>query len=94
MAQGRSAAAGGDLRAAIKAFRQATYLDPNLTIAFFQLGAALELAGARREARRAFAAAALALMRSKGGEDLSALEGYTGTDLARVIAFKLTAPDR
>jgi chemotaxis methyl-accepting protein methylase len=94
MAQGRSAAAGGDLRAAIRAFRQATYLDPNLTIAFFQLGAALELAGDRREARRAFGAAGLALMRSEGGEDLSALEGYTGRDLARAIAFKLTASDR
>jgi chemotaxis methyl-accepting protein methylase len=93
LAQGRSAAAGGDLRTAIKAFRQATYLDPNLTVAFFQLGAALELAGDRREARRAFAAAGLALMRSEGSEDLSALEGYTGRDLARAIAFKLTAPD-
>ena len=94
LARGRSAAAGGDLRAAITAFRQATYLDPNLTIAFFQLGAALELAGDRREARRAFAAAGLALMRSEGGEDLSALEGYTSRDLARAIAFKLTAPVR
>jgi len=91
LAQGRSAAAGGDLRATIKAFRQATYLDPNLTIAFFQLGAALELAGDQREARRAYAAAGLALMRSEGSEDLSALEGYTGRDLARAIAFKLTA---
>jgi chemotaxis protein methyltransferase CheR len=93
LAQGHSAAAGGDLRAAIRAFRQATYLDPNLTIAFFQLGAALELAGDRREARRAFAAAGLALMRSEGSEDLSALEGYTGRDLARAIAFKLTGSE-
>lgn len=91
LAQGRSAAAGGDLRAAIKAFRQAIYLDPNLTVAFFQLGAALELAGDQREARRAFAAAGLALVRSEGSEDLSVLEGYTGRDLARAIAFKLTA---
>jgi chemotaxis protein methyltransferase CheR len=94
MAQGRSAAAGGDLRAAIRAFRQATYLDPSVTIAFFQLGAALELAGDRREARRAFAAAGLALMRSEGSEDLTALEGYTSRDLARAIAFKLTARER
>ena len=88
---GRTAAAGGDLRAAIRAFRQATYLDPNLTIAFFQLGAALELAGDKREARRSFAAAGLSLVRSEGSEDLSALEGYTSRDLARAIAFKLTA---
>lgn len=94
LASGRSAAAGGDLRAAIRAFRQATYLDPNLTIAFFELGAAFELAGDRREARRAFAAAGLALMRSEGGEDLAALEGYTSRDLARAIAFKLTTAGR
>jgi chemotaxis methyl-accepting protein methylase len=90
MAQGGAATAGGDLRAAIHAFRQATYLDPDLTIAYFQLGAALELAGDRREARRAFAAAGLSLMRSEAGADSLALEGYTGRDFARAIAIKLT----
>jgi chemotaxis protein methyltransferase CheR len=90
LADGDHAAASGDLRAAIRAFRQATYLDPNMAIAYFQLGAALELAGDQREARRAFGAAGLAMMRGDGSEDLSGLGGYTRRDLARAIASKLT----
>src|SRR5712692_6232981 len=91
LTEGDHAAANGDLRAAVRAFRQATYLDPNLAIAYFQLGAALELAGDPREARRAFAAAGLAMMSGDGAEDLSGLEGYSQRDLARAIASKLTA---
>jgi chemotaxis methyl-accepting protein methylase len=90
LAEGDHAAANGDLRAAVRAFRQATYLDPNLAIAYFQLGAALELAGDVREARRAFGAAGLAMMREDRSEDLSGLGGYTRRDLARAIASKLT----
>jgi chemotaxis protein methyltransferase CheR len=90
MAEGDHAAASGDLRAAVRAFRQATYLNPNLAIAYFQLGAALELAGDPREARRSFAAAGLAMMSGDGAEDLSGLEGYSQRDLARAIASKLT----
>jgi chemotaxis protein methyltransferase CheR len=91
MAAGDHAAASGDLRAAVRSFRQATYLNPNLAIAYFQLGAALELAGDPREARRSFAAAGLAMMSGDGAEDLSGLEGYSQRDLARAIASKLTA---
>ena len=90
LAEGDHAAAHGDLLAAVRAFRQATYLDPNLAIAYFQLGAALELAGDLREARRAFGAAGLAMMRGDRSEDLSGLGGYTRLDLARAIATKLT----
>ncbi len=90
LAQGDHAAATGDLRAAVRAFRQATYLDPNLAIAYFQLGAALELAGDPREARRAFGAAGLAMVSGDGSEDLSGLGGYTRRDLASAIAYKLT----
>jgi len=90
LAEGDHAASHGDLRAAVRAFRQATYLDPNLAIAYFQLGAALELAGDPREARRAFGAAGLAMMRADGAEDISGLGGYTRRDLARAIASKLT----
>ena len=81
LAEGDHATASGDLRAAVRAFRQATYLDPNVAVAYFQLGAALELAGERREARRAFGAAGLALMRDDGSEDVSGLGGYTRRDL-------------
>jgi chemotaxis protein methyltransferase CheR len=90
LTEGDRAAAQGDIRAAVRAFRQATYLDPNLAIAYFQLGAALELAGDPREARRAFGAAGLAMMSGDGTEDISGLGGYTRRDLASAIAYKLT----
>jgi chemotaxis protein methyltransferase CheR len=93
LAAGDHAAANGDLRAAVRAFRQATYLDPNVAVAYFQLGAALELAGDPREARRAFGAAGLAMMRDDGDDDLSGLGGYTRRDLARAIAAKLTGEE-
>src|SRR5258708_5356861 len=91
LTEGNRAAASGDLRAAVRAFRQATYLDPNVAIAYFQLGAALELAGDAREARRAFGAAGLAMVSGSGTEDVSGLGGYSRQDLASAIAFKLTA---
>ena len=91
LAQGDHAAASGDIRSAVRAFRQATYLDPNQAIAYFQLGAALELAGDARESRRAFGAAGLAMMSLDGAEDISGLGGYTRRDLARAIALKLSA---
>jgi len=91
MTEGNRAAASGDIRAAVRAFRQATYLDPNVAIAYFQLGAALELAGDVREARRAFGAAGLAMVSGNGTEDVTGLGGYTRRDLATAIAYKLTA---
>ncbi len=94
MTEGNRAAASGDIRAAVRAFRQATYLDPNVAIAYFQLGAALELAGDAREARRAFGAAGLAMVNGDGTEDVSGLGGYTRRDLASAIAYKLTAEPR
>jgi chemotaxis methyl-accepting protein methylase len=83
--------AEGDLRAAMRALRQATYLNPHLAIAYFQLGATLELAGDSRESRRAFGAAGLAMMNGDGNEDLAGLEGYTRHDPALAIDSKLTA---
>jgi chemotaxis protein methyltransferase CheR len=91
MTEGNRAAACGDIRAAVRAFRQATYLDPNVAIAYFQLGAALELAGDAREARRAFGAAGLAMVSGDGTDDVTGLGGYTRRDLATAIAYKLTA---
>jgi chemotaxis methyl-accepting protein methylase len=91
MTEGNRAAASGDIRAAVRAFRQATYLDPNVAVAYFQLGAALELAGDAREARRAFGAAGLAMVNGNDTEDVTGLDGYTRRDLATAIAYKLTA---
>jgi hypothetical protein len=79
------------LRPPSAAARAACACVPNLAIAYFQLGAALELAGDPREARRSFAAAGLAMMSGDGTQDLSGLEGYSQRDLARAIASKLTA---
>src|SRR5260370_26322130 len=45
LTEGNRAAASGDLRAAVPAFRQATYLDPNVAIAYFPLRAAPSPAG-------------------------------------------------
>lgn len=92
IAQGESAAQGGDLMMAIRAFRQALYIDPNLPAAYFQLGAAFERVGDAREARRAFAAAGLAMIRGVDVEQVSPAEGYAARDLARAIASKLTRP--
>ena len=79
MTEGNRAAASGDIRAAVRAFRQATYLDPNVAVAYFQLGAALELAGDAREARRAFGAAGLAMVSGNGTEDVT---GWAATRVA------------
>ena len=94
LAEGNRAAASGDIRAAVRAFRQATYLDPNVAIAYFQLGAALELAGDAREARRAFGAAGLAMVSGNANDDVTGLGGYTRQDLATAIAYKLTGGAR
>jgi chemotaxis protein methyltransferase CheR len=94
MAQGETAVEGGDLRMAIRAFRQAIYIDPNMPAAYFQLGAAFERVGDVREARRAFAAAGLALIRGGEAAHVSPVEGYAARDLARAIAGKLTGPAR
>jgi chemotaxis methyl-accepting protein methylase len=83
--------AEGDLRAAIRALRQATYLNSHLAVAYFQLGATLELAGDSRESRRAFGAAGLAMVYGDGEENLAGLEGYTRRDLADAITSKLTS---
>src|SRR5260370_40098456 len=69
LTEGNRAAASGDLRAAVRAFRQATYLDRNVAIAYLQLGAALEPAADAREARRAVVDARLALTCASGTED-------------------------
>jgi len=90
IADGELAAAAGDLRAAIRAFRQATYLEPNVAVAYFQLGAALSwpATGAshavlsRRPARHD---------EGRRRRDLTGLGGYTRRDLAPAIASKLTA---
>jgi chemotaxis protein methyltransferase CheR len=89
LAEGERAFAASDAAGAVKAFRKAVYLDPDEPIGYFQLGTALEHSGDRREARRAFAAAAAALARSDPSAILAGLEGYSSAELGRAINAKL-----
>lgn len=79
----------GDLGAAVSAFRKASYLDPDLAIAHFHLGLALEHSGQERPARRAYAAARAALARTPAADVAPALEGYDIAELARLLDDKL-----
>jgi chemotaxis methyl-accepting protein methylase len=90
LAEGERAFAAGDPAGAVKAFRKAVYLDPDTPVGYFQLGTALERAGDRREARRAFAAAGAALDRAGASTKLAGLEGYSSAELGRAIAAKLS----
>ncbi len=89
LADGERAFAAGDPAGAIRAFRKATYLEPDGPVGYFQLGTALEHSGDRLEARRAFAAAGAALARSHPSATLAGLEGYSSAELGRAIAAKL-----
>jgi chemotaxis methyl-accepting protein methylase len=89
LTDGERAFAAGDRAGAIRAFRQATYLEPDEPVGYFQLGTALEQSGDRREARRAFAAAGAALARSHPTATLTGLEGYSSAELGKAIAAKL-----
>jgi len=91
LAEGERAFSAGNAAAAVRAFRKVTYLDPDHPVGYFQLGTALEHAGDRREARRAFAAARAALARSDPKATLPGLEGYTAAELEKAIAAKLGA---
>jgi chemotaxis protein methyltransferase CheR len=81
----------GDTAAAIVAFRKCAYLNPDEPIAHLHLGLALEAAGDRSAANRAYTAARAALCR--GGETATsgvALEGYDAAELVRLLDEKLT----
>jgi chemotaxis protein methyltransferase CheR len=89
LAEGERAFAAGNSAGAVRAFRKVIYLDPDHPVGYFQLGTALEHAGDRREARRAFAAAQSALARSDPAATLPGLKGYTAAELGKAIAAKL-----
>jgi chemotaxis methyl-accepting protein methylase len=89
LAEGEAAFAAGNPAGAVRAFRKATYLNPDQPVGFFQLGTALEHAGDHREARRAFAAAGAALARADPAAIHEGLEGYTSAELGKAIAAKL-----
>jgi chemotaxis protein methyltransferase CheR len=89
LAAGEAAVGAGDAGRAVAAFRKAAYLDPDHPLAHFQLGLALEAAGDRKAARRAFAAARSAIARCDTARIEAALEGYGLAALEDVLRFKL-----
>jgi chemotaxis protein methyltransferase CheR len=89
LAAGEAAVGAGDASGAVAAFRKAVYLDPDHPLAHFQLGLALEAAGDRHAARRAYAAARAAIARCDTARVEAALEGYRLAALEDVLRFKL-----
>ncbi|MCO5168891.1 MAG: protein-glutamate O-methyltransferase CheR [Planctomycetes bacterium] len=81
---GRPADAAGSLRRAV-------YLAPDLAMGHFSLGIALERAGSRSEARRAYAAAARACAAGGPGEALPHGDGATADDVGRAAAARVAA---
>ena len=85
---GQAAIAGGDHQAAIGAFRRYAYLEPDQPIAHVQLGLALEAAGDRSSAQRAYRAARSALNRCDAPVVETALGGYRVEELIRLLDSK------
>ena len=82
---GQAGGAGGDHQAAIGEFRRHAFLEPDQPIAHLQLGLALEAAGDRPSAQRAYRAARAALDRCEAPAVESALGGYRVEELIRLL---------
>ena len=80
--------AGADHQAAIGEFRRYAFLEPDQPIAHLQLGLALEAAGDRPSAQRAYRAARSALERCEAPAVESALGGYRLEELIRLLDSK------
>ena len=91
-AAGEAAARGGDHAGAVAAFRKAVFLDPDQPGAWFQLGVALGAVRDRRGARRAYAAALVALERCDRRAVQAGLDGWAVDALAGVLRAKLGRP--
>jgi hypothetical protein len=89
MSAGHAALEAGDAEAAIVAFRQAAYLDPNDALAHLQLGLALEYERHHGAARRAFAASRAALERVGTERIAGGLEGFDVSVLVGLLNAKL-----
>jgi chemotaxis methyl-accepting protein methylase len=85
VADGERLAAEGDPRGAAGAFRRALDEDPTDPLLHVRLALALEAAGDSAGAHRAFAAARLALADSEREHLERALDGYSVTELERLI---------
>jgi chemotaxis protein methyltransferase CheR len=85
---GQAAGAAGDRQAAIGQFRRYAFLEPDQPIAHLQLGLALDAAGDRSSAQRAYRAARSALDRCEAPAVESALGGYRVEELIRLLDSK------
>jgi chemotaxis methyl-accepting protein methylase len=84
-ARGTAAFDRGDHAAAISAFRQAVYLDPDDPVAHLNLALALDASGDEAAARRAYGAGRAALARCDPVAVEAALEGYHLDELTRLL---------
>ncbi len=89
LGQGEAAAASGDFAAAVTAFRQATYMDPEHPVPYFQLALCLEQAGDLDAARIALEAAQDAIRRCDRSRFQADLDGFHTDELVVAIARRL-----
>jgi chemotaxis methyl-accepting protein methylase len=85
---GQDAMAGVDYDAAVIAFRKCAYLTPHDPMAQLHLGLALEAAGDRRSAQRAYAATRSALAEVGVACTLPGIEGIATAELIRLLDSK------
>jgi chemotaxis methyl-accepting protein methylase len=78
----------GDQAAAIRSFRQWTYVDPDEALAHFHLALALEAHGDATAAARAFAATRATLVRRGAHTAVEAFGGYGLADVLRLLDAK------
>jgi Flp pilus assembly protein TadD len=88
---GRQLLASGSLQQAIVAFRRWAYLSPDDPTAHFQLGSALDAAGAPSAALRAYRSALAALDRSTPEQLVEVLDGYDSSELRRLLVDRSLA---
>ena len=88
LADGERALGAADYPAAINAFRQAAYLDPDHPLAHLNLGLALESVDDAPAAQRAYRAARAALDRGDVAAVEAMLEGYRLEELIRLLDTK------
>ena len=86
--------AGVDYDAAVTAFRKCAYLTPHDPMAQLHLGLALEAAGDKHSAQRAYAATRSALAKVGVACTLPGIEGIATAELIRLLDSKQREPAR
>jgi chemotaxis protein methyltransferase CheR len=92
LAEGEMAMNAGRLSAAVAVFRRCSYLDPSDPVVHLHLALALEEAGDRVAARRAYAVARRTIGHAGGDTVQASLDGYHTGELLRLLDAKLGPP--